>query len=237
LVTQDPASISKERRAGADASAPKEKARAVLDPVDRLSEIVFGLIMAMTFTASIHAAQAGQQEIRTVLFAAIGCNIAWGIVDAAMYLLTTAAERHHSVSLQRKIMRAAGSLQARQLVSDELPDRLADSLAPEDLDTFGEWIARQPAPPAHTHLGLDDLRGGLAVFLLVSLSTLPVVLPFVFLHDPVVATHVSHWIAVAMLFGCGTSLGRYAGLQPLAIGTLMAVVGLVLVAVAVALGG
>ena len=48
----------------------------VLDPISRVSEILFGLIMALTFTGTISAASAGREEVRTLLVGAIGCNIA-----------------------------------------------------------------------------------------------------------------------------------------------------------------
>jgi hypothetical protein len=65
----------------------------VLDPVQRVSETIFGLLMAMTFIGSVNVATAGQQEVRTALVAALGCNLAWGLVDAVMYLVTTLTER------------------------------------------------------------------------------------------------------------------------------------------------
>jgi len=50
----------------------------VLEPVERLSEILFGLIMALTVTSAVSVATADQMTIRTVLIAALGCNLAWG---------------------------------------------------------------------------------------------------------------------------------------------------------------
>ena len=64
----------------------------VLDPIERACEILFGVIMVLTFTGSISVAEGGATETRTVLAAAIGCNLAWGIVDAAMYLMANFAE-------------------------------------------------------------------------------------------------------------------------------------------------
>ena len=37
----------------------------VLEPVDRVSEILFGLIMVLTFTGSLGVAEAGREDIRT----------------------------------------------------------------------------------------------------------------------------------------------------------------------------
>lgn len=65
----------------------KERVRegAVLSPVDRISEILFGLIMVLTFTGAISVSNDGRQEVRDLLWAALGCNVAWGLVDAIMY--------------------------------------------------------------------------------------------------------------------------------------------------------
>ena len=59
-----------------------------LDPIDRLNEILFGLIMVLTFTlAAGLTVEDGPDAGRELLVAAIGCNLAWGIIDGAMYLM------------------------------------------------------------------------------------------------------------------------------------------------------
>ena len=65
---------------------PREIPR-LLDPIDRVAEILFGLIMAVTIIGALSVADAGRAEIRSVLAAAIACNIAWGLVDAVMYVV------------------------------------------------------------------------------------------------------------------------------------------------------
>ena len=65
----------------------------VLEPVERISEVLFGLIMVLTFTGSLSAAKAGRTEVRTMLIGAIGCNLAWGLIDAIIYLMGCLAER------------------------------------------------------------------------------------------------------------------------------------------------
>jgi len=73
----------------------------LLNPVDRVSELLFGLFMALTFVGVVSMATAGREEIKTMLAAALGCNLAWGIVDAVMYLVRTIAERGRSLTLVR----------------------------------------------------------------------------------------------------------------------------------------
>ncbi len=64
-----------------------------LDPIDRLSEVMFGLLMALTFTGTMSVSLGDGATVRDILLAAVGCNIAWGLVDAVVYLMTTATER------------------------------------------------------------------------------------------------------------------------------------------------
>jgi len=50
----------------------------ILDPASRVSEILFGLIMALTFTCTLSAVEGGREDVRTMLLGAISCNVAWG---------------------------------------------------------------------------------------------------------------------------------------------------------------
>jgi hypothetical protein len=78
----------------------------VLDPLERFSEIVFGLIMVLTFTSAIGATDAGRNDVRAVLVGALGCNLAWGIIDAAMYLMAVWGERGLGASAVRTVQQA-----------------------------------------------------------------------------------------------------------------------------------
>jgi len=51
---------------------PIKSSRRVLDPMDRVSEVLFGLIMVLTFTGSLSVAQAGRTEVRTMLLGTLG---------------------------------------------------------------------------------------------------------------------------------------------------------------------
>ena len=85
----------------------------LLDPVDRVSEILFGLIMAVTILGSLSVATAGKEEMRTVTAAALGCNLAWGLVDAVMFVVRTATERTRNRVLARNIAAADAGTKPR----------------------------------------------------------------------------------------------------------------------------
>ena len=156
----------------------------VLDPIDRISEVLFGLFMVLTFTGTLSVLDSGRDEVRSMLVAAIGCNIAWGFVDGVMYVLRNLVARGRKARLVRAVRAASQPEQAHRLIGDEIGG-LSGALGTAELERVRQWIVAQPEQdrPAVRVTGLD-LRGAVAVFLLVFLSTFPVVLPFVFIADP-----------------------------------------------------
>src|SRR5512146_1784184 len=72
---------------------PVKTSKRVLEPYDRISEVLFGLIMVLTLTGSLSVAQAGREDVRTMLIGALGCNFAWGIIDGVLYLMACLADK------------------------------------------------------------------------------------------------------------------------------------------------
>ena len=209
----------------------------ILDPVERMSEVLFGLIMALTFTGTISAASSGNGEIREILIGAVGCNVAWGLVDAVMYLLNTLTHRARALALTRRVRDAADATGARGVIADALPEVLAKVVRPEELERLRQGVAQMKDLPARARLGGRDYLGALGVFLLVAASTFPLVIPFLVMHDPVRALRFSHATGLVLLFLVGHTLGRYSGLGGWRMGLSMIGIGVVLVALTIALGG
>ncbi len=209
--------------------------RRVLDPVDRSSEVLFGLIMALTFTSTFEVATAGKADVRTMLLGALGCNLAWGIVDGVMFVVTRLVERHRLHSWARAVQSATPG-EAVRLFEQELSPEWVAVLERGDLDRLAQRVRALPlsSPAGPT---ADDLRGGLAVCLLVLLSTVPVAVPFLLFDRLRLAARVSNAIALVMLFAIGARLGRHAGRRPALVGLTMLVIGVALCAVAIQLGG
>lgn len=148
---------------------PTESSKHVLEPHERIAEVLFGLIKVLTFTGSLSIAEAGREDVRTMLIGALGCNLAWGMIDGVFYLMGCLAEK----SRELKILRAV----------------------------------RNTADPLRAQRGLAD------------------------------ALRLSNLIAVAMLFAAGYSFGRITGGRPWLVGFSMVLLGAVLVALTIALGG
>lgn len=207
----------------------------VLDPVDRSSEVLFGLIMALTFTTTFEVATAGRADVRTMLIGALGCNLAWGLVDGVMFVVTRSVERYRFYSTIRAVQ-AAPETEARQILEHELPEGWGQLLDAQDLERLA-GRARTAALPRVAGITADDLRGGLAVLLLCFFATLPVALPFLLVSDLYRAARWSDAIGILMLFVIGRRLGRFSGRSPMLVGLIMVAIGVALSAAAIQLGG
>jgi hypothetical protein len=170
------------------------KAKQVLDPIERVSELVFGVLMAMTFIGALNVAESGETEVRKAMIAALGCNIAWGLTDGIMYVVAMLTERSRARMLGK---------------------------------------ASKDAP----RLRFEDWWGALGVFLLVTLSTFPLVVPFMVFDELRAALGGSRVVAVVMLFAGGWMLAQYSGGNRWLAGTGLAAVGALLVGALMALGG
>jgi hypothetical protein len=208
----------------------------VLDPIERVSEMMFGLFMALTFVGAVSVAQSGREEIRAMLAAALGCNLAWGLVDAVMYLVRTVTDCGRAITLLRSV-RAADAQTGRRLIAESLSRVAARLVSDTEIEAIRGRIVALPSVPARPRLKRDDLLAALAVFLIVVASTFPVVLPFVVFADVGTAKAVSRAVALTMLFLGGLALGRYAGYGSWKVGLMMAGLGSVVVTAVMALGG
>src|SRR4026208_548115 len=97
---------------------PIKSTKRVLEPHERISEVLFGLIMVLTFTGSLSVAEAGRDDVRTMLIGALGCNLAWGIIDAWWYLMGCLADKGQSLTTYLAVRRATGSQEAQRRIAD-----------------------------------------------------------------------------------------------------------------------
>jgi len=214
-----------------------KSSKRALDPIDRVSEILFGLIMVLTFTGSLSVAQAGRDDVRTMLIGALGCNLAWGIIDGIFYLIGCLAEKGRAIRTLRAVRKASDPRKAQRVIAAALPQAVTRILQPAELEAIYRRLKELPDPPQRAQLRKDDWQGAVGVFLLVFLSTFPVVIPFIFMKNAAPAMRVSNVAAMGMLFLTGYAYGRITGHRPWVTGVCMIVLGFILVGITIALGG
>jgi VIT1/CCC1 family predicted Fe2+/Mn2+ transporter len=212
--------------------------RAHLDAVDRLDEVLFGLIMAVGFTGAFRLGMA-ESSSRDLFVSIFGCNLAWAIVDGSMYVMSRLHDRGRRERLHRTIVKSPTEEEALRHIACELDGRL------EKLTTEGErrqlyrrvLSLLKRSGHDRTRLRREDYLGGLAVAVAIVFTTAPVVAPFLFIEDTGLAVHAANAVAVVLLFWLGSIWGRAVGANPWAVGLGLTLFAMAMVGVTLLLGG
>ncbi len=211
-----------------------------LDPASRLGEILFGLIMVLgaTLTAGLTVAE-GEKGVRQLLHAAIGCNVAWGIIDGVMYVMNCVVVRNSRVRFLQAVQSAPDATAAQSIIRDEVEPEIGSVLGPEVCDSVYQSVRKRlgEAGVPKIRITREDLFGAIACFWLVFISCLPAAVPFLFFSTPIRALRVSNGLLIVMLFLVGQRWAKYTSMNRLVSGLVMVAIGLALVGVAVLLGG
>jgi hypothetical protein len=209
----------------------------LLDTIDRVSEMCFGLFMALTFVGAVSAVTAPQDAGRTMLHTALGCNLAWGLVDAVMYLVRTLTERGRRLSLAQAVRNAKDPSIAISSLRDALSPAWQALVDDAELESIRSRLAKAHDLPDKPALGPQDFLAAAGIFLIVVLATFPVALPFVVFREVSTALLVSRVLTIVLLFTAGVALGRHAGFRGWMAGLAMTVLGVALTVAIVLLGG
>lgn len=209
----------------------------LLNPVERISEILFGLIMALTFTCTINIIEANHEDVRDTLIAALGCNTAWGLVDAVMYLMGILAERGRNKTILDYMRTTTDHEKARQFIADALPPLIAAQLDAENLEKLRKSLLTVPDASVKVKITKQDVKIALGIFLLVFICTFPVAIPFLFVREPGLALRISNGVAIILMFVCGWLIASYGGYNRIVTSLAMTAIGVLLVAITITLGG
>jgi len=212
-----------------------------LDPASSLGEIMFGLIMTLTFTlgAGIIIEDEGREGARDLLIALVGCNIAWGVIDAAMYLVNELFTRGKRRRVAEAVRSAPDERGAIAVVEKELGDVLEDVGDEAERQALYTRVAAKvrTADIKPNRLTGADFMGAFTSFWLVVIASLPAAIPFLIWDDARFALRVSNGILLAFLFYCGYKWARYTLGNPWTAGLIFLAGGFGLVALAPPPGG
>src|SRR4051812_27088611 len=99
-----------------------------LDPVDRLAEVIYGVLIVMTFTMgflgidsnTLPKGTAASELVHRLFLAAFGCTVAWGLIDGVMYVLTSMFGRAENQRVRRVVRDAKNEEEGIAALNDEL---------------------------------------------------------------------------------------------------------------------
>jgi VIT1/CCC1 family predicted Fe2+/Mn2+ transporter len=212
-----------------------------LDPATSMGEVLFGLIMTLTFTlsAGLTIQEEGREGARQLLIATIGCNMAWGVIDGVFYMLGQLFERGRLRRLALRVRETVQQDKALSLVASEMDEILESVTAADERQKLYRRIVERvrTAELRPNRITREDVMGAVASFWLVFFSSLPAAVPFLFIDDARFALRVSNAILLGLLFWAGYSWARYTTARPFWTGLVFLLVGSALVVMAIAFGG
>ena len=129
--------------------------------------------MVLSCTGSLSVAQAHRAEVRTMLIAALGCNVAWGIIDGLLYLMGCLNEQARGIRSWRALRKATAPPQAHRIIADALPPMVAATLGPAEYESIRQKLAQMPEPPSRAPIGQGPVVRSLGGMLLGDSHHLP----------------------------------------------------------------
>jgi hypothetical protein len=212
-----------------------------LDPGDALGEVMFGIIMTLTFTVGARFFLVAEEFDRNeLIIGAVGCNIAWGVIDAVLFVVGTLFFRSQRARFYRSLRATADEEKALAAVTDHfgLEDEPLAIPSAERNKLYAAILALgRSTTPAPVRVRGSDLTAALLIFLLVTLAAIPSVIPLLVIDEPGFALRVSNAIQVALLFIGGYRWGSYTDVSPWKVGLSIAILGAGMCILAVLLGG
>src|ERR1700757_2180296 len=121
--------------------------RRILEPMERITEVLFALIMVLTFTCSFGVAGA-----RTMLIGALGCNLAWGIIDAVFYLMGSFSALGQGILRLRALREATNPAHAHQIIAHALPPVVVSVLSSSELESMRQKLSELAGLPPRPRL-------------------------------------------------------------------------------------
>jgi hypothetical protein len=220
----------------------------LIDPIDRLSETVFSILILLTFTLAFRiirlsgdAEQALSPEtMNDLLLGALGAVLAWGFIDGVMYALISLFERGERHRMLKNIQAATTEQEAVEVIADEL-DYILEPISDENVRQLlyqSALVHLRDSRPRSIGLTRNDFTGALGHVLVAIIAVLPSMAPlFLLRRDPDMAISVSNLVSCIVLFVVGFQWGKYTGASPWRTGLLLTTVALVMVLIAILLGG
>jgi hypothetical protein len=212
-----------------------------LDPGEALGEALFGLIMALTFAVGARlVTTVGQPDPRALILTAIGCNVAWGVIDATLFVFGGLFQRSQRARFYGAVRRARSEEEALAAIRDEFAlEDVPLSVVREDHARLHRSILALGVhgTPKRVKLRRQDFVSAFFIFALVAFTGLPGVIPFLLLDDFDLALDLSNVVLISLLFLVGFRWGRYTDVRPWIVGVTVMLLGISMVLVAIALGG
>jgi VIT1/CCC1 family predicted Fe2+/Mn2+ transporter len=218
-----------------------------LYPHERLVEILYGLVIALTITSAIRVITGGVAlDIELMVTTSLGAGLSWGIIDAMLYILVVMFQKHRYTRIAGKISSAKDEADALATIQEDLEDSLVGTLDAEDQKSVYRLVlhaqrrsskANYINQPKSIVIAREDVFGAVQVFFAMLLATLVVVVPLWFIEPPHMAVLISNIVAFIALFVVGYIWARHTNIRKTLFGIVLVTLGVAIVGISLILGG
>jgi VIT1/CCC1 family predicted Fe2+/Mn2+ transporter len=218
-----------------------------LYPHERLVEILYGLVIALTITSAIRVVTGGgRPDINLMVTTSLGAGIAWGIIDAILYILVAIFQKHRYTRIASKISSAKDESEALATIKEDLEDSLVGTLDAEDQKSVYRLVLhaqRRSSEASYTHqpksipIAREDVFGAFQVFFAMLLATLVVVVPLWLIEPPHLAVVISNIVAFVSLFIVGYTWAKHTYIKKTLFGIVLVALGVAIVGISLVFGG
>jgi hypothetical protein len=211
-----------------------------IGPTFALQEIIYGLVMALGTMSTVSIGIGLQPSSRdTLILAAVGVNVTWGLADMIMYMVTKNFDRMRHQRLAEAIRNDPDEDWPIDAVESDLSDSIVATLDPEDRQRIYLDIvdSESRAGDRLSTFSVPHFYGGITCLFLTVLAALPVVAPLLLITPLSLGLRVASFVAMGLLFLAGYLWAPYAGLRRERAGLVMLGVGAVITLATVVLGG
>ena len=218
-----------------------------LYPHERLVEVLYGLVIALTITSAVRVITGGgTPDIKLMITTSLGAGVSWGLIDAMLYILVVLFRRHRYTRIASKISSAKDESEALATIQSDLEDSLIGTLDAEDQKSIYRLVLhaqRRPSEASYTRqpksiaIIRSDIFGAAQVFFAMVLATLVVVVPLGLIEPPHTAILVSNAVAFTALFVVGFTWAKHTNIRKTFFGAILVTLGAAIVGISLVLGG
>jgi VIT1/CCC1 family predicted Fe2+/Mn2+ transporter len=219
-----------------------------LDPIDRLSETLFALMIMLSFSLAIRVslladgphAPVSAEYVNRLVITMLMVIVGWGAIDGVMYALLSVFDRGEKQRLLVRIQTAATPDEGIEAIADKLDPILEPITGADQRQALYEDVLAHLSDSRPKPVGIrrDDLIGAVGCVLVALISVLPSLAPFVLLRGNfMLALRVSTVVSFGMLFAAGWGYGHYSRMNPWKTGLVMLAAGGILGVIAILLEG
>ncbi len=203
-----------------------------------LAEEFYGIWMVTVVTGIVRASgEPTEQSVRIMLFAALGTNITWGVIDGLSSIYADLIDSIKEAELVYSLRTDRGNQKNIQAAMNNLDDTIVRHLSKADQSKVIDMLqSGATGKPPEGRLTGEDYQVAFATFLIDFLMVFPVILPYIIFDSVHMAMLGSQLVATVAFIIIGSQLAKQAHMNRFKTALVFGLLGVYVIAFSYAFG-